>query len=67
MSTKLSERVAELEADVAELKKLVRPRSDAPEPANDAWRETFGAFKDDPIYEDVVRLGRAWRKRQPKC
>lgn len=68
MPTKLAERVADLEAEVAELKKLVLARNEvSPAPKagdNDAWRATFGAFKDDPFYDDMVRLGRNWRKRQ---
>lgn len=61
----LSKRVAALEAQVAELKQLEANR---PQPvrAKD-WRRTVGMFADDPTYDEALRLGRAWRRRQPKC
>jgi hypothetical protein len=58
---KLADRVAELERDVQELKQALRERLPAdsrPNPAKDAWRKTIGVFKDDPFYDDMVRLGR---------
>ena len=70
MPTKLADRVTELERQMAELKEEVRAsRSSAPAttPPKDAWRATFGAFKDDPFYDDMVRIGRNWRRRQRKC
>jgi hypothetical protein len=68
--TKLADRVAELERDVQELKQALRERLPAelrPQPAKDAWRKTVGVFKDDPMFDDVVRFGKAYRRRQPKC
>jgi hypothetical protein len=68
--TKLADRVAELERDVQELKQALRerlPTEPRPKPDKDAWRKTFGVFKDDPFYDDMVRLGRNYRRRQPKC
>jgi hypothetical protein len=35
--------------------------------APDDWRKFVGAFGDDPTFEEAVRLGREWRKRQAKC
>jgi hypothetical protein len=70
MPTKLADRVAELERDVQELKQALRERLPAdphPKPANDAWRNTVGIYKDEPLYDDVIRIGRAYRQRQPKC
>jgi hypothetical protein len=70
MTSKLSDRVTELEREIAELRDEVRGKhqeSLARRPHKDAWKRTIGAFKDDPFYDDMVRLGRAWRKRQPKC
>jgi hypothetical protein len=69
MATTLAERVAELEKDVAELKKMTAG-SNAGSPADlgsASWRSTVGAFKDDPFYDDMVRIGRSYRRRQPKC
>jgi hypothetical protein len=70
MTTKLADRVAELERDVQELKQALRERLTAEpraKPDKDAWRKTIGIFKDDPFYDDMVRLGRNYRRRQPKC
>ena len=67
----LSKRVEALEAEVEELKRLLeqqRPQSPGGEqPFKHNWEKTFGIFKDDPTHEEAVRLGRAWRLRQPKC
>jgi hypothetical protein len=71
MSTlKLADRVAELERELAELKRVVRaalPATAPDAPGPDDWKSIVGAFKDDPFYDDMVRLGRAYRRRQPKC
>ena len=70
MAGKISDRVTELEREVAELREEVRGKqgeSMPRRPDKDAWRNTFGAFKDDPFYDDMVRLGRNWRRRQRKC
>ena len=68
MASKLADRVAELERQIADLRDEVRRSKRAPVVQDkDVWRSTFGGFKDDPINDDVVSLGRAWRKRQPKC
>ena len=68
MSSKLADRVSVLEQQLAELQEEVREtRTGRAEPKPDAWRSTFGAFKDDPFYDDMVRLGRNWRRRQKKC
>jgi hypothetical protein len=75
MPMKLTDRVAELEREVAELKRVARAgtqplpdgRSNSDRSASDDWKSIVGIFKDDPFYDDMVRLGRAYRKRQPKC
>jgi hypothetical protein len=71
MPTKLAARVAEPEREVQELKQALRerllPAEPRPKPAKDAWRKSVGVFKDDPFYDDVIRLGRNYRRRQPKC
>jgi hypothetical protein len=59
MSQTLEERVAELERKVAEL--TSQPTS---LPKNKDWRRTVGAFKDDPHFDEAVRLGREYREQQ---
>ena len=70
MPSTLDERVELLEREMAELKQSLRSHASVslsqPVP-RDAWRKTVGAFKDDPFYDDMIRLGAAYRKRQPKC
>ena len=68
-SRTLAKRIEALEAEVAELKQQLQRLSTAPieHPHPDAWKSTFGQFKDDPGYDSVVRLGRAYRSRQAKC
>ncbi len=65
----LSKRVAALEAEVAELRMLAQQSREttAAQPFKHNWEKTFGIFKDDPTHEEAVRLGQAWRRRQPKC
>ena len=54
----LRRRLDELEARVAALSQpaaLTLKRG---------WRAQVGAFGDDPVYAEIVRLGRAWRDAQ---
>ena len=62
MATKsLEERVAELEAQVSRLL-----NTKAPEDKEIPWWERrFGAFKDDPYYDEAARLGAEYRRAQP--
>ena len=56
-------RLRALEAEVARLKSAT-----ATPKTNIAWVERIaGSFIDDPDYKDAMRLGRAYRRRQPKC
>ena len=59
MSQNLEQRVAELERKVAELSK----RPDQPLRKANPWR-TFGIFANDPVFDEVVRLGREYREQQ---
>ena len=63
-------RLEAVEKELAELKREVRAKAPAdPVPDPDIrWLERIaGSFVDDPDYVEAVRLGRAWRRRQPKC
>ena len=55
----LLDRVEELEKQVAELM-----RQAAASPLKKDWRRAIGAFQDDPIFDEVVRLGREYREQQ---
>ncbi len=58
-TTKLAERVAALEAEVARLKALVENTSGPKAP----WEEQiWGTFANDPIYDEAMRLGREYRE-----
>jgi len=59
MSQTLEKRVEELEKKFAEL--TAQPA--APTRQRDPWR-TFGIFRDDPDFEEAVRLGREYREQQ---
>ncbi len=58
----LEERMTALEAEVERLKRQVtaqKPQRDVP-----WWEQRFGAFKDDPLYDEAMRLGAEYRKSQ---
>lgn len=57
----LRRRMADLEARVAA---LGQPVSSGAPAAKRGWRAQVGAFGDDPVYAEIVRLGRAWRDTQ---
>ena len=59
MSQTLEKRVTELEKKVAEL--IAQPiRSNRKKD----WRRTVGIFRNDPEFEEAVRLGRKYREQQ---
>lgn len=55
----LATRVAALEAEVAQMKEQLAKTT---EPSGDWLDEIFGAFDNDPIYEEAMRLGREYRE-----
>jgi hypothetical protein len=64
MATPLEKRVAQLEAQLATLK----TRLDAIDKPKPWWERIAGTFRDDPIYEEAMRLGRQYRESQrPKA
>jgi len=54
----LEQRLVAVERELAELKHRVKE----PQPSK-AWLATFGAFRDDPLFDEAVRLGREWREQ----
>lgn len=63
-TTSLEERVTALEAEVARLKHV--PQTQQEQAAKKPWWERrFGAFKDDPMYDEAMRLGAEYRRSQP--
>ena len=57
--TKIEERLAALEREVADLKRKLPPT----EPVVKPWWEIMaGTFADDPAFEEAMELGRQYRK-----
>ena len=57
----IEERMTELEQKVAS---LLEGTAETPKP--DSWLDKwFGAFKDDPYFDEAVRLGAEYRSSQP--
>jgi len=59
----LEERVAALEAEVAQLKQQLKAERD--ESKVPWWERRFGAFKNDSLYDEAMRLGAEYRRSQP--
>lgn len=68
MTTKeLESRIRELEGKLAEMQKqldAVAGKKNHPNPHGAWWVSTAGRFKNDPVFEEIVRLGREYRKSQ---
>jgi hypothetical protein len=58
-SASLEARVSALEAEVAQLKQDVECQ-----PSPHSWRRMIGAFANDPIYDEAMKLGRRYRESQ---
>lgn len=56
----LEERVARLEAEVAQMKKMPLETTDN----GPWWKKVVGIFADDPTFEEAMRLGREYREAQ---
>lgn len=54
----LEKRVAELEREIAKLKQGRNGAHDD----RPWWERTAGKFKDDPEFDEIVRLGREYRE-----
>ena len=59
MSNELEKRVESLEREMRTLKDLLAQDNDKKD-----WRSTFGMFANDPLFEEIVRLGREYRAQQ---
>ena len=58
----LEKRLHKVEQELADLKAELGKA-----PRRNAWLKTLGRFENDAIFDDAMRLGRAYRERQPKC
>ncbi len=69
MTKVLEKRVADLEKRLEALERAEnRPQAGKPSVVDNSWLDGWvGSFKDDPDFEDAMRLGREYRERQPKC
>ena len=61
MTTTLEERVRVLEEQVAQLLAERLPAKDA----LPWWQQRYGAFQDDEMYDEAMRLGAEYRRSQP--
>ncbi len=57
----LEKRISALEKEVALLKNKIEKKE---EPKKHWWKEIAGTFADDPVYDEIVRLGREYRLSQ---
>lgn len=57
----IEERLSALEQKV---EKLLSGET-VPENEREWWHERLGAFKDDPLYDEAMRLGAEYRRSQP--
>lgn len=60
-SSSVEKRLEALEAEVAELKRRV---NGGQEPKKTWLDERWGAFANDPLYVEAMRLGAEWRKKE---
>lgn len=56
-SQQLEERVRSLEKELAELRHLLAKALEQKQP----WKQAEVAFKDNPYFDEAVRLGQEWR------
>jgi hypothetical protein len=54
----------ELESRVKALEQAVTELQEQSKATKNPWLKIIGHFKDDPVYDEIVRLGRAYRESQ---
>ena len=59
MPQTLEERVALLEQEMRKVRAQSKNKDTRP-----WWERRFGAFKDDPLYDEAVKAGEEYRKAQ---
>lgn len=62
MAANLEKRVDALERELKSLKSVVRKN----ERKGPWWKSLAGAFKDDPLFDEMVRAGQKYRKFQTR-
>ena len=60
MGDVLEKRVENLEKELAVVKKTISEKSGVKKD----WRAWYGASKDDPGFDEMIRLGREYRKSE---
>ena len=58
----LEERLTTVEKELAKVKRRLAKRK--PESTGPWWEQQVGTLADDPLYDEAMRLGRAWRESQ---
>ena len=64
MTKTLEKRVADLEERVVALESRPTPKQKHDKSWLDKWT---GLYRDDPDFDEAIKLGRTYRERQPKC
>ncbi len=59
MGANLEKRLRAVEEAVQRLQRQLEGPAD---PRRPWWREEAGRFKDDPVFDEIVRLGRKYRQ-----
>jgi hypothetical protein len=60
----LEERVRTLETELQILKNQFSTAFAHAHPPRDAWRETVGMFRGDPIFREIIEAGKAIREAE---
>lgn len=58
-ATNLEERIAALEREMREVKSVLKTVSGTQRPW---WERLAGTFKDDPLFDEIVEAGAAYRR-----
>ena len=64
---RLEERLATVEAEIAELKRSKEPDKKEPDKSDEDipwWKKMVGTYADCPEFEEAVKFGRDWRESE---